>query len=153
MKAFFAVVFACAFAVAAAAQYPTPPTPPPAKSRAKDSKTKKDEPPPKIEGLEIARGDKGYLGLQVTNGTFKLTFYDQKKKPGKIDFPRAALRWQPKNKRAEERVLLEPVDEHSLGSAKVIQPPYAFTLYMTLLKTTPEGTDQVGESYTVDFRQ
>ncbi|MDO8540137.1 MAG: hypothetical protein Q7S40_06800 [Opitutaceae bacterium] len=113
---------------------------------------KKDE-PGKIEGLEVSRGDKGFLGVQVVDGRFKLNFYDMKKKPAKPDVVRAVLRWDPKYKVGMERVVLNPGAENSLTAERFIRPPYNFKLFITLLKDAAGGEDPVGESYTIDFRQ
>lgn len=124
-----------------------------AKAAKGDEKAKKEEPPAKIDGIEIPRGEKGYLGIQIVNSTFKLSFYDAKKKPIAPDVARAALRWDPKYKVGEERVILNP-DEKSLTSPKNIRPPYNFKLFITLFKAPAEGADPVAtENYTIDFRQ
>ena len=118
-----------------------------------DEKAKKEEPPAKIEGIEIPRGEKGYMGIQIVNSTFKLSFYDTKKKPIAPDVARAALRWDPKYKVGEERVILNP-SEKALTSPKNIRPPYNFKLFITLFKEPAEGADPVvSENYTIDFRQ
>lgn len=106
----------------------------------------------KIDGLVIPRG-KGFMGLQVVNSVFKLSFYDEKKKPVAPDVDRAALRWDPRYKVGEERtVLLPAADGKSLSSEKNIRPPYNFKLFMTLIKET-DGQPPVNETFTVDFRQ
>ena len=118
-----------------------------------DDKAKKEEPPAKIDGIEISRGAKGYMGIQIVNSTFKLSFYDTKKKPITPDVARAALRWDPKYKVGEERVILNPADK-ALTSPKNIRPPYHFKLFITLFKEPAEGADPVAaENYTIDFRQ
>ncbi len=106
----------------------------------------------KIDGQEIPRGG-GFLGLQIVNGNFKLTFYDAKKKPTAPDVARAALRWDAKYKVGNERVVLLPAgDGKSMTAAKAIRPPYMFKLFITLIK---EGADESapGETLVVDFRQ
>ena len=127
-----------------------------AKSPATAAKSveKKDEPPAKIEGVEIPRGEKGYLGIQVVGGNFKLSFYDAKKKPLAPDFTRAVLRWDPNYKVGKERAILAPGGgTNSLTSEKAIRPPYHFKLFITLTKDTTDGEPAAGESYVVDFRQ
>ncbi|MBI5689103.1 MAG: hypothetical protein HZC55_03320 [Verrucomicrobia bacterium] len=112
---------------------------------------KKDEPPPKIEGMEIGRGAKGFLGLQVVNGVFKLSFYDEKKKPAQPDAVRAVLRWTPNYKPGNEVYILNPGgDGKSLTSDKTVRPPYAFKLFVSLFA---EGSENPVESFVVDFRQ
>jgi len=116
------------------------------------TKTEKKEEEGKIEGLVIPRG-KGFMGLQVVSSVFKLTFYDEKKKPVAPDVDRAALRWDPRYKIGEERTVLLPGgDGKSLTSEKNIRPPYNFKLFMTLIKET-DGQPPVNETFTVDFRQ
>ena len=148
---------------------PTPPPtvriPPPTTTKAATEKTapkktdgvKKAEPPkkeePKIEGVEVPRGEKGFLGVQIVNGAFKISFYDAKKKPAAVDVARAVLRWDPKYKVGQERVVLNvDSDGKSLSSPKPIRPPYNFKLFITLIKEATEKEDNVGETYVIDFR-
>lgn len=111
---------------------------------------KKDEPPAKIEGMEIARGAKGFLGLQVVEGNFKLSFYDAKKKAVAPDVIRAVLRWSPKYQKAPEIFVLGPGDGKSLTVAKTVRPPYNFKLFVSMFV---EGTEDPVESFVVDFAQ
>lgn len=116
--------------------------------------TAKKEAPAKIEGMEVARGAKGFLGVQVVDGRFKINFYDEKKKPMKPDVARAALRWDPKYKVGVERVVLTPTGENALSSERFIRPPYNFKLFVTLIKEAADGAeDPAGETYTIDFKQ
>lgn len=125
-------------------------------AKAKGTATKtgaKKEEEPKIEGVVIARG-KGYLGLQVAESVFKLSFYDEKKKPVAADVDKAALRWDPRNKIGEERVLLTPSEDgKALTAPKAIKPPYNFKVFMTLIKEGPDGQPPANENFVVDFRQ
>lgn len=125
-----------------------------AADKAKKDAAKKEEPPPKIEGMEIPRGgDKGFIGLQVANGVFKMSFYDAKKKQIEPDVVQAAMRWDPKNKIGSERVILNR-DGKVLTSERFIQPPYVFKLFITLFKPPAEGGDPMAsESFVVDFNQ
>ncbi len=113
----------------------------------------KKEEPAKIEGMEVSRGEKGYLGIQIVDGRFKIKFYDLKKKQMQPDVARAILRWDPKYKVGTERVLLTPGPENTLTSERFIRPPYNFRIFMLLQKEAPEGDDAVGESLIIDFRQ
>lgn len=113
----------------------------------------KEEKAATIPGIEIPRG-KGFLGIQIVDSAFKLSFYDEKKKPTVADVDRAALRWDPKYKVGEERVVLTPSeDRKSLSSPKNIRPPYNFKLFITLIKDAAEGKEPVNETLTIDFRQ
>jgi hypothetical protein len=116
-------------------------------------KTEKEKKEPKIEGMEVSRGELGFLGVQIVNGTFKISFYDKKKQPIAADVMRAVLRWDPKYKVGQERVVLNLSDDgKSLASPKTIRPPYAFKLFITLLKDATETADPVGETHVIDFR-
>jgi hypothetical protein len=162
MKTLLAVLVALGFALTAMAQpYPSGKASPKAGAAAKDAKGKdakgkgKQEEEPKIAGMEIARGDKGFIGLEVAEGAFKMTFYDKEKKPTPPDVARAALRWDAKYKVGQERLVLNPGGgPNSLNNPRVIRPPYNFKLFITLIKAGgADGDNATGESYVVDFRQ
>jgi hypothetical protein len=125
-----------------------PATPAPKKDDKKmgDAK-KKEEPPAKIEGIEIARGT-GFMGIQLVGGTFKLSFYDAKKKPVAPDVTRASLSWKVRYQSLPERTVLNP-DGNALTSAKVVKPPYSFSLAITLIKG--DGDAAATENFAVDF--
>lgn len=128
----------------------TPKAPAPKAPAAKA--VKKEEPPPKIEGIEVARPG-GFLGVQVVDGKFRVSFYDAKKKPVAPNVARAMLRWDPKGKTGQDRAVLTPGGgPNSLASDKYVRPPYNFKLFITLMK---EGADEAApaESYVIDFRQ
>ena len=112
---------------------------------------KKEE--PKIKGITVARGERGFLGVEIVNGAFKITFYDAKKKPVEPDVARAVLRWDPKYKVGQERIVLNPdADGKSLSAPRTIRPPYNFKLFITLIKEPSEKEDPVGETHVIDFR-
>jgi hypothetical protein len=126
---------------------------PAGKDTAKDGKAVAEE-MGKIEGMEIARPNGKYLGIRIVDGVFRLTFYNEKRKPIAPDVTRAALRWDAKYKAGDERTVLNPGgDENSLTSSKVVRPPLTFKLYITLLATAADGTDVAVENYPIDFRQ
>jgi hypothetical protein len=112
-----------------------------------DAKKKKADEMGKIEGIEIPRGG-GFLGIQLVNGTFKLSFYNAKKKPVAPDVDRANLRWTVKTESLPERVVLNP-DGNALTSPKIVKPPYTFNLSITLVKG--DGDAATTESFNVDF--
>ncbi len=132
-------------------------TAPAAKATTKLAATKtqkKPEAPPKIEGMEIARGDRGYLGVAINGGVFKISFYDKDKKPTSADVSAAALRWPVHYQPNDERTFLQPSsDGKSLTSDRIVKPPYSFKLYITLLKATADGQQTPVESYLIDFQQ
>ena len=128
----------------------------PAKPAAPTKAEKKEEAEPKIAGIAIQRPNGAFLGLSLENGTFKLSFYDRKKKPALPDLRRAAARWNPNYKQGSERMILNPsADGKSLIGNKPVRPPHAFKLYLTLLTAAPvsggDGAEQASESYVVDF--
>ena len=113
----------------------------------KDEAKKKEEAPEKIEGIEIPRGD-GFMGIQLVGGTFKLSFYDAKKKPVTPDVTRANLRWKVRYQSLPEQTVLN-LDSNALTSAKVVKPPYSFSLAITLIKDDSDAA--ATENFTVDF--
>jgi hypothetical protein len=121
-----------------------------AKKAAPAAGAKKEEKMGKIEGLEIARGA-GFIGLQITNGVFKLTVYDAKKKPVAADFTKVALRWTPVGLKNPERALLAPSGGVGVFSSdKIVKPPHQFRLFVTLIKG--DGDDAPVENLTVEFK-
>jgi hypothetical protein len=105
---------------------------------------------PKIDGLTINRPNGTFLGLQVVNGNFVLTFYDKEKKKARVDVARATLRWPVKYQPADERTVLNPGGPNTLTSAKGVRPPLNFKVYVSLFA---EGSDTAVESYVVDYRE
>lgn len=128
---------------------------PPKKAGAEKSAKKEEEPPPKIDGVEIQRGEAGFLGLQIVDANFRLSFYDKKKKPIPVDVTQAVLRWQPTYQKAEERVLLERSgDGKFLTSSRVIRPPHSFKLSIVLFKSpAPDAEAVATENFVIDFAQ
>lgn len=109
----------------------------------------KQEAEPKIEGIVLARPKGGYLGLTLEGGCFKLSFYDAKKKPAKVDVVRATAWWQVNYSVYNERTVLNPnADGTALTSPKYVRPPYAFKLHLSLFAV--DGAD-ASESYVIDF--
>lgn len=104
-----------------------------------------------IEGVTINRPGDAFLGLQVVNGNFVLSFYDKDKNKVAPDRIRASLRWPVKYQPNDERAVLQPgADGTSLTSSKVVRPPFAFRVYVSLFV---EGTEEPVESYSIDFHQ
>lgn len=121
---------------------------------AKKAKAKpNEEPPAKIDGMEISRGEAGFLGLKIDGTSFKMSFYDAKKKPIAPDVSRAILRWSVNYQPNDERTQLDlSPDGKSLSSSKIVRPPHAFKLFITLLKDVGADAQVVG-TFVVDFRQ
>jgi hypothetical protein len=108
---------------------------------------------PKIKGVVVARGERGFLGVEIVGSSFRIGFYDTEKKPIAPDVTRAVLRWDPKYKVGQERIVLNPgPDGKSLSSPRAIRPPYHFKLFITLLKEATEQEEPVAETHVIDFR-
>lgn len=107
------------------------------------------EEPAKIEGIELARKNGGYLGVTVEGVRLVVKFYDADKKPVPADVLRAAARWNPVNKSGEVRSILNPdASGNTLASTPVVQPPHVFKVYLTLLDVDGNAV----ESVVVDLR-
>jgi len=103
-----------------------------------------------ISGNPVARSKGGWLGVEVADRTFKITFYDEKKKPVPADVSSAVLRWSVHYQPNDERTQLVPTDDPSvLASSYAVKGPLAFKLRITLL--TASKPDEV-ETYVIDFR-
>jgi hypothetical protein len=121
----------------------------PAGLRARPTPTPTPEPEGTISGMAIARANGSWLGLELREHTFRLTFYDAKKKPMPADATSVVLRWPVRYQPNDERTLLTPTDDPSvLASAFWVRGPLAFKLHITLL--TDEKSD-TPESYVIDF--
>jgi hypothetical protein len=144
-----AVLLAAAVIAVGALQAQTKPAPKPG---APKQDTKKEEEIGVIEGMTLARPNGHFLGLKLEGGKYKLTFYDKKKKPEKVDVTRATARWPNMHGPGDHRTVLNPAGDGTyLMGAQFVRGPYAFKLFITLLRG--EGNEAVGvENYTVDFR-
>jgi hypothetical protein len=104
----------------------------------------------KIAGTPIKRADGGWLGLELKDSNFILTFYNEKKKPVAADRPSAVVWWSVHYQPNAERTELTPADNPAvLASSYVVKEPHVLKLHMTLLKT---GTTEV-ETYVVDVNE
>ena len=153
--------------VTGAMQAQTPPAPKPADPKApavtatkpgakpdakakEDPKKKKEEAMGVIKGTEIKRANGTYLGLEVVNNNFVLTFYNSKKKPVGMDVTRATARWPNPRAPGDNRTVLNGSGTSLVGSKPVL-PPYSFNVYLTLLKGEGDASQAV-ESFVVPFR-
>jgi hypothetical protein len=148
------------------AQAPAPVAPAPAKpveTKAAPAKTadpkaaktpakkdeKKKEVEPKIPGVNIARPDGTWLGLEVVDGQFKLSFYDKKKKPAAVDVTRAIAAWPNPRGPGDNRTVLNVTGTALVGQKPVI-PPFTFIVRLTLLKGEGDDSKAV-ENYSVQM--
>ena len=103
-----------------------------------------------ITGMPIKRAGSGWLGLEIKDDCFRLTFYNDKKKPVPADRPAAVLHWPVHYQPNDERTELGAGDDPSvLTSSYPVKAPHTFKLYITLLIS---GSADV-ESYVVDFSE
>lgn len=155
MKTLVALVcFVFAVGVAHAQSSPAPetadPKAPVTKAAPAKKEVKKPEPLPKIPGIEIARPNGTFLGLEIVGTQFHLTFYTAKKKKMTIDVTRAAARWNNTRGAGDHRTILNGSGTTLVGS-KPVRPPFAFNVYLTLLQG--EGDDATAvETYVVPYR-
>lgn len=149
----FVVMGTLALALPLGAQTPSAAKTKAGENAAAKAAAAKKAPEPKIEGMEVVRGDIGYLGVALVEGNFRITFYDTKKKAIAADVHRALLRWDPKYKQGQERAVLNLTEDgRALTGPKAIRPPHLFKLFITLMKKSDEGADTAVETYTIDFR-
>ena len=114
-----------------------------------------DKPEPVIPGMTIERktGD-GLLGIEITGGNFKLSFYDKDKQPVVGNYNRALLRWAVTYKKADELLILTASNDGKfLTSSRIIRAPYNFLLFVTLIGPEGSSDDVETETYAVNFRQ
>jgi hypothetical protein len=103
-----------------------------------------------VEGVEIARPGGGFLGLELTNSRFVLSFYDAQKAKVAPDVTRAILRWPVQYQPQEERTMLTSgSDGTSLTSPKTVRPPHNFKVFISLF---PEGSETALETYSVNVQ-
>lgn len=124
----------------------------PGKAAPATKKAKEEEEEGKIEGMTLNRANGTFLGLTLAGGKYKLTFYDKKKKPVKVDVTRATARWPNMQGPGDNRTVLNPAGDGTyLMGTQFVRPPYTFKLFLTLLQGEGDQAKSV-ESYTVDFR-
>lgn len=105
-----------------------------------------------IEGTTLTRPNGHFLGLKLEGGKYKLTFYDEKKKPEKIDVSRGTARWPNIHGSGDNRTVLNPAGDGTyLLGGQFVRGPYAFKLFITLLRGDGDEAAAV-ENYTIDFR-
>lgn len=109
-----------------------------------------EEEEPEVIGVEVSRGDGGYLGLAVEGNAFVVRFYDEEKKglPVPPHVARAVVHWNAVQKAGRQRVVLVPSGD-LLRSPPRVRPPYAFIAYLILFEEEGETV----ESHAVNMRQ
>ncbi len=104
-----------------------------------------------IAGTPIARGQGGWLGLEIKDNTFVMTFYNAKKKPTPADASSAVLWWPVHYQPNPERTELVPTgDPAVLSSSYSVRAPHTFVLHIVLLF---EGKPDASESYVINYSE
>lgn len=147
MKSLLAVICLLAGASLLTAET-TPAKPAKPGTKAKVEVAKEAE--PTIPGQTIARANGTFLGLELAEGKFKLSFYDAKKKPMAPDITRAAVRWPDPRGPGDNRTVLNPSGNALLGSKPVL-PPFTFNVFITLLQGDGDESKAI-ETLVVPFR-
>ncbi len=119
---------------------------PPAKAAPAPAKqgeiAKTDETPEAtIPGVSAPRAKGGFIGIEVNDSGFKLSFYDKDKKAVDCDVARAAVRWKPDYKIGEERRVLNPSGDGKTLVSTPVRPPYNFRFSLTLLSENGEAVE------------
>lgn len=122
------------------------PAPPPEKPVVKKEEKEKMG---VIPGITIPRPNGTFLGFELVDGKFKVSFYDKKKKPMAVDVSGGLARWPNVRGPGDIRSPLNPSGK-ALMAVKIAPPPYNYTVYITLLKGDGDDAKAV-ESYTVMF--
>lgn len=121
------------------------------KAAPKQQQKKAEEEMGTIEGLTLNRPNGKFLGLTLQDGKFKLTFYDEMKKPMKVDVTRAAARWDNVHGPGFNRTILNPAGDGTyLQGALFVRGPHSFMLYLTLIRGEGETAD-ASETYSFRF--
>ena len=102
-----------------------------------------------IPGTTIPRANGKFLGLQVLNTVYVLSFYDAKKKPMAPDVTRGLARWPNTRGRGDYRTTLNSNGKALVG-AQPVTPPYNFNIFITLLQGEGDAAKAV-ENYTVQL--
>lgn len=126
----------------------TPPRKPAEKAAPAAAEEEQNPEDIKLPGVVLNRPNGQYLTLEVIDGKFKLSFWNEKKKPVKADVSRAFAHWNPKTKAGEDRTVLNPSDDGtSLRGTTFVRPPYNYPIYLTLIPEEGESK----ESYVVRY--
>jgi hypothetical protein len=111
------------------------------------SATADDEKEGTISGTPIRRPQGDWLGIELKDNSFVLTFYNAKKKPIPADKTSAILRWAVHYQPNDERTELTPTaDPAVFASPYSVKPPHTFILHITLSDSKDKP-----ESYDIDF--
>jgi hypothetical protein len=119
---------------------PAKPAPAPAKQE-EIAKPEGEAPEATIPGVSAPRAKGGFIGVEVSENGFKLSFYDNEKNPIDCDVARAAIRWNPSYKVGEERRILNPSGDGKTLVSPPVRPPFNFRFFLTLLGENGEAVE------------
>ncbi len=119
---------------------PAPSKPAPAKQE-EIAKPEGETPEATIPGISAPRAKGGFIGIEVDESGFKLSFYDKDKKQVDCDVARATARWDPSYKVGVERRVLNPSGDGKTLTSTPVRPPYNFRLFLTLLNENGEAVE------------
>jgi hypothetical protein len=103
-----------------------------------------------VAGTPIARlQGGGWIGIELQDNRFKVTFYNAKKKPFPADATSIAMRWSVHYQPNDERTLLLPSgDPAVLTSPYNVRAPHSFPLHIVLLF---DGKPDASEAYNLAY--
>ena len=123
--------------------------PTPSQPSSDTAKTPADA-PATIPGLVISRPNGGFLGLEIdsSTNTFKLSFYDAKKKPIVADAGSAIIRWLYRDTGSEKFIyqLTPDSDGKALVSPRGVVPPLPHLAVLLLFPDT-SSSDPIEPAY------
>jgi hypothetical protein len=152
LSALLGIIAGVALLTAQTATAQTNPPAPAAKPGAPTKPVEKEE--PKIPGIVLQRPNGNQLGLTISGGTFKVSFYDKKRKHVPVDVTRAVARWNPVYKAIPEQAVLNIVDDgKALGGGRPVLPPYSFVLRLTLFKGDGEAEQPAEPTYVISVQE
>jgi len=122
------------------AKPPVKSAPAPAKQE-EIAKPEGDAPEATIPGISAPRAKGGFIGIEVDDSGFKLSFYDKDKKPVECDVARATARWRPSYKIGEEHRVLNPSGDGKTLTSTPVRPPYNFRFALVLLNENGDAVD------------
>ncbi len=104
---------------------------------------------PKLKGYVIKRPNGSFLTFRGEDASFKLGFYDKKKKPMDPDVGRALVRYESPNYRVRHPVVvLSNATGNELASPQTVKPPYAYKVILSLFPPGAADGSEPTEIYT-----
>jgi hypothetical protein len=113
----------------------------------------------KISGVAVRRHNGNWLGIQLTAGNFRVTFYDKSKNPTTADATSVVLRWTvPKTgpyAPPPTSTQLSPLTDISSVFTNSFYVPYSHPMNMTIIlivpSSDPSALSPATETYSARF--